>query len=639
MVSCEGYYVPRGGANTQFSHGINLFRDTILFTEVIDIDGEFLSGEDSVFFLTEFFDTIWNASSLTGLIDSTYPQQPYLPINQSPILLDVPDFSASKSCSQLDFISHYNYSDYSFFQSNEGNSLPRYDGFSMKNGNGALFSSALIPAIDSASSLENTTLTIKVINELNFGIDASITCTSAGQTILNHPISLASGDSLTFDTLYSIVQLDKEISMTLENVSALGWNTPVLINNSKQLKVNLGLDTSFTKNGKIYPLNRRYEIGADTIRLPFKSMPNANLIGIDFGKISSRIHLNGLEGPFYLIREFSDAHGFFLTDSMTMVQSPVPFVNDIFLQNDTIFNRGILYAKYFIRPNAGYPIRLKPNYTIERSYGINESWTKNYFEGRPQDSLQISVSRNNELDPSTSHLVDSLQVQSTSVLTVLEGFLQGKIGFKDSSKIDFTHSSLDYVDTASWNFTSTINPASKESKRLITTLNYTDSSQLALIVKAVRGEKLVWSTDSCRIKTDQQLKLTQYSSCLVGSVNGSLGFHFNTLVEFNSDNKLDSLIYNSDSVQFRFTGYGSAVSVFQTELSIELLSLSGQSLYKDVLNYTMDSTYWESDDFYLPSENLSGEVMSLKLSGNIQGYENHLLNTEDHFYIQLNASF
>ena len=147
-ISCENYYVRKDGINTNYTSGINLFNDTLFFTEVIDLNGDRLVGSDSVFFITDIHDTSFKAAHLVGLKDSIYSQDSLLAINSGPISLSLPGFSVTKTSSQLGFISAYNSSDYLFFVNNDGDSVDSYAGFITQNANNNLFSSTFVTGVD-----------------------------------------------------------------------------------------------------------------------------------------------------------------------------------------------------------------------------------------------------------------------------------------------------------------------------------------------------------------------------------------------------------------------------------------------------------------------------------------------------------
>lgn len=640
VVSCENYYVHKDGIRTNYSSGISLFEDTLFYSEVIDLNGNRLVGSDSVFFITEITDTIFEAAALVGLTDSTYNQGPLSAINITPIALSLPGFSVTKSSSQLGFISAYNSSDYLFFVNNDGDSVDVYPGFIEQNANNNLFSSTFVTGVDSASLLENVDVSLKIKNNFNFDIIADFVAKSAGQTLFNFRFPLPQGDSLIIDSTVALMPLGKKLNLTLEDVTVIGWTSPVLIDNSNQLSVNLSFDTCEVKTGKIIPYDSRFEIGFDTIALPYNKASKPHLLGISSGVINTELNLNGIDGPFYLIREVSDSNNVFIVDSLLMVQSPSPFVNNIILQNDTIMNQGQIYARYFLRPLAGFPIRLKPQYTIESSYGVLQEWQENYYEGRLMDNIHLSYVRDYSNDPETSHINDSLILRSTAVVSSLKGPLTGKLKLKDSTTITYSQFSNAYVDTAAMEFPFGGNTWDFDAKQLhINQLENSDSSLVGLIIQKINGDILLSSQDSCRIKFDDDLTFKQYSSSLVGFFDGRLGYHANTPLRINQNEVLDSLIYSTDSVRFNFTGIGTAIMPFETTLKIELKNTNGSTLFTDAVECVMDSSQWQSSSFYLPSSKITGETLVLKLSGEIQGYENHHLSLHDYLYLKLNASF
>lgn len=639
-ISCENYYVRKDGVTSNYTSGINLFNDTLFFTEVIDLNGDRLTGSDSVFFITDIHDTSFQAADLVGLEDSVYNQGPLTPINKQPISLSLPGFNVTKNSSQLSFISSYYSTDYLFFVNNDGDSVDSYTGFVSQNANGNLFSSTIVTGIDSVSFLENVDLSIQVKNNFNFQLEADLVGKSAGQTLLNFKFSLPSGDSLLIDTTIAVFRIGKNLDLTLEDVTVYGWNSPVLIDNSRLLTLDLSFDTCQVKTGKIIPYDSRFEIGFDTIKLPYQRSLTTNLLGVKNGVLNAQLNLNGIEGPFHLIREVSDSNNFFIVDSLLMVQSPNPFVNNIILEGDTLLNEGSLYARYFIRPLAGFPIRLKPHYTIQSSYSVQQEWQENYYEGRLLDTLAFEYGRNFDSNPATSHINDSLILRSTSVVSTLQGKIAGRVKIKDSTSISYSHFKNSYVDTSAWEFPQTggiWNP--NETQISQNQIENTDSSLVGLIIQGMNGDIQLWSDDSCSVKYDEDLKFNQYVSSLVGFSDGNLGYHANTPVAFNQSEALDSLIYLSDSVQFKFSGIGVAVTKFETTLQLELLDNNGSALFKDAVECIMDSTQWESSSFYLPSSKITGQQLTLKIRGDIRGYQDNLLSLEDQLYIQLNASF
>ena len=639
-ISCENYYVRKDGINTNYTSGINLFNDTLFFTEVIDLNGDRLVGSDSVFFITDIQDTSFPAADLVGLKDSIYDQGSLTPINTQPISLSLPGFNVTKNSSQLSFISSYHSSDYLFFVNNEGDTVDSYNGFVSQNANGNLFSSTIVTGVDSVSFLENVDLSIQVKNNFNFHLEADLVGKSAGQTLLNFRFSLPSGDSLSIDTTIAIFRIGKNLDLTLEDVTVYGWNSPVLIDNSRLLSLDLSFDTCQVKTGKIIPYDSRFEIGLDTIKLPYQKSLTSYLIGVESGVLNAQLNLNGIEGPFHLIREVSDSNNFFMVDSLLMVQSPNPFVNNIILQDDTLLNEGNLYARYFLRPLAGFPIRLKPHYTIQSSYSVQQEWQENYYEGRLMDTLAFGYGRNFDSNPATSHINDSLILRSTSVVSTLQGKIAGKVKIKDSTSISYSYFKNSYVDTSAWEFPFTggfWNPNATQISQY--QIENTDSSLVGLIIQGMNGNIQLWSNDSCSVKYDEDLKFNQYVSSLVGFSDGNLGYHANTPVAINQSEALDSLIYLSDSVQFKFSGIGIAVTKFETTLQLELIDNNGSALFTDAVECIMDSTQWESSSFYLPSTKITGQPLTLKIRGDIRGYQDNLLSLEDQLYIQLNASF
>lgn len=329
-----------------------------------------------------------------------------------------------------------------------------------------------------------------------------------------------------------------------------------------------------------------------------------------------------------------------MVDSLLMVQSPNPFVNNIILQDDTLLNEGSLYARYFLRPLAGFPIRLKPHYTIQSSYSVQQEWQENYYEGRLMDTLTFSYGRNFDSNPATSHINDSLILRSTTVVSTLQGKIAGKVKIKDSTSITYSHFKNSYVDTSAWEFPFTggfWNPNATQISQ--NQIENTDSSLVGLIIQGMNGNIQLWSNDSCSVKYDEDLKFNQYVSSLVGFSDGNLGYHAVTPVAFNQSEALDSLIYLSDSVQFKFSGIGIAVTKFETTLQLELIDNNGSALFTDAVECIMDSTQWESNSFYLPSSKITGQPLTLKIRGDIRGYQDNLLSLEDQLYIQLNASF
>ena len=638
-ISCENYYVRKDGINTNYSSGINIFNDTLFFTEVIDLSGNRLVGSDSVFFITDIHDTSFNASDVVGLHDSIYSQVSLTPVNKQPISLSLPGLHAIKNSSQLSFISSYNSADYLFFVNNDGDSVDSYSGFISQNANNNLFSSTIITGVDSVSFLENVDMSIQIQNNFNFQLEADFVGKSAGQSVINFRFSLPPGDSLLIDSTIAVLRLGKKLELTLEDVTVYGWNSPRLIDNSSLLTVNLNIDTCEVKTGKIIPYDSRFEIGLDTITLPYHPT-RSHLLGVKSGLVNSELNLNGIDGPFYLIREVSDSNNFFMVDSLLMVQSPNPFVNNIILQNDTLLNEGSLYARYFLRPLAGFPIRLKPHYTIQSSYSVQQEWQENYYEGRLMDTLSFGYGRNFDSNPATSHINDSLILRSTTVVSTLQGKIAGKVKIKDSTSITYSHFKNSYVDTSAWEFPFTggfWNPNATQISQ--NQIENTDSSLVGLIIQGMNGDIQLWSNDSCSVKYDEDLKFNQYVSSLVGFSDGNLGYHANTPVAFNQSEALDSLIYLSDSVQFKFSGIGIAVTKFETTLQLELIDNNGSALFTDAVECIMDSTQWESNSFYLPSSKITGQPLTLKIRGDIRGYQDNLLSLEDQLYIQLNASF
>lgn len=638
-ISCENYYVRKDGINTNYSSGINIFNDTLFFTEVIDLSGNRLVGSDSVFFITDIHDTSFNASDVVGLHDSIYSQVSLTPVNKQPISLSLPGLHAIKNSSQLSFISSYNSADYLFFVNNDGDSVDSYSGFISQNANNNLFSSTIITGVDSVSFLEDVDMSIQIQNNFNFQLEADFVGKSAGQSVINFRFSLPPGDSLLIDSTIAVLRLGKKLELTLEDVTVYGWNSPRLIDNSSLLTVNLNIDTCEVKTGKIIPYDSRFEIGLDTITLPYHPT-RSHLLGVKSGLVNSELNLNGIDGPFYLIREVSDSNNFFMVDSLLMVQSPNPFVNNIILQDDTLLNEGSLYARYFLRPLAGFPIRLKPHYTIQSSYSVQQEWQENYYEGRLMDTLTFSYGRNFDSNPATSHINDSLILRSTTVVSTLQGKIAGKVKIKDSTSITYSHFKNSYVDTSAWEFPFTggfWNPNATQISQ--NQIENTDSSLVGLIIQGMNGNIQLWSNDSCSVKYDEDLKFNQYVSSLVGFSDGNLGYHANTPVVFNQSEALDSLIYLSDSVQFKFSGIGIAVTKFETTLQLELIDNNGNTLFTDAVECIMDSTQWESSSFYLPSSKITGQPLTLKIRGDIRGYQDNLLSLEDQLYIQLNASF
>ena len=638
-ISCENYYVRKDGINTNYTSGINLFNDTLFFTEVIDLSGNRLVGSDSVFFITDIHDTSFNASDVVGLHDSIYSQVSLTPVNKQPISLSLPGLHAVKNSSQLSFISSYNSADYLFFVNNDGDSVDSYSGFISQNANNNLFSSTIITGVDSVSFLENVDMSIQIKNNFNFQLEADFVGKSAGQSVINFRFSLPPGDSLLIDSTIAVLRLGKKLELTLEDVTVYGWNSPRLIDNSSLLTVNLNIDTCEVKTGKIIPYDSRFEIGLDTITLPYHPT-RSHLLGVKSGLVNSELNLNGIDGPFYLIREVSDSNNFFMVDSLLMVQSPNPFVNNIILQDDTLLNEGNLYARYFLRPLAGFPIRLKPHYTIQSSYSVQQEWQENYYEGPLMDTLAFGYGRNFDSNPATSHINDSLILRSTSVVSTLQGKIAGKVKIKDSTSITYSHFKNSYVDTSAWEFPFTggfWNPNATQISQ--NQIENTDSSLVGLIIQGMNGDIQLWSNDSCSVKYDEDLKFNQYVSSLVGFSDGNLGYHANTPVAFNQSEALDSLIYLSDSVQFKFSGIGIAVTKFETTLQLELIDNNGSALFTDAVECIMDSTQWESSSFYLPSSKITGQPLTLKIRGDIRGYQDNLLSLEDQLYIQLNASF
>lgn len=638
-ISCENYYVRKDGINTNYSSGINIFNDTLFFTEVIDLSGNRLVGSDSVFFITDIHDTSFNASDVVGLHDSIYSQVSLTPVNKQPISLSLPGLHAIKNSSQLSFISSYNSADYLFFVNNDGDSVDSYSGFISQNANNNLFSSTIITGVDSVSFLEDVDMSIQIQNNFNFQLEADFVGKSAGQSVINFRFSLPPGDSLLIDSTITVLRLGKKLELTLEDVTVYGWNSPRLIDNSSLLTVNLNIDTCEVKTGKIIPYDSRFEIGLDTITLPYHPT-RSHLLGVKSGLVNSELNLNGIDGPFYLIREVSDSNNFFMVDSLLMVQSPNPFVNNIILQDDTLLNEGSLYARYFLRPLAGFPIRLKPHYTIQSSYSVQQEWQENYYEGRLMDTLTFSYGRNFDSNPATSHINDSLILRSTTVVSTLQGKIAGKVKIKDSTSITYSHFKNSYVDTSAWEFPFTggfWNPNATQISQ--NQIENTDSSLVGLIIQGMNGDIQLWSNDSCSVKYDEDLKFNQYVSSLVGFSDGNLGYHANTPVAFNQSEALDSLIYLSDSVQFKFSGIGIAVTKFETTLQLELIDNNGSALFTDAVECIMDSTQWESNSFYLPSSKITGQPLTLKIRGDIRGYQDNLLSLEDQLYIQLNASF
>ena len=638
-ISCENYYVRKDGINTNYSSGINIFNDTLFFTEVIDLSGNRLVGSDSVFFITDIHDTSFNASDVVGLHDSIYSQVSLTPVNKQPISLSLPGLHAIKNSSQLSFISSYNSADYLFFVNNDGDSVDSYSGFISQNANNNLFSSTIITGVDSVSFLEDVDMSIQIQNNFNFQLEADFVGKSAGQSVINFRFSLPPGDSLLIDSTITVLRLGKKLELTLEDVTVYGWNSPRLIDNSSLLTVNLNIDTCEVKTGKIIPYDSRFEIGLDTITLPYHPT-RSHLLGVKSGLVNSELNLNGIDGPFYLIREVSDSNNFFMVDSLLMVQSPNPFVNNIILQDDTLLNEGSLYARYFLRPLAGFPIRLKPHYTIQSSYSVQQEWQENYYEGRLMDTLTFSYGRNFDSNPATSHINDSLILRSTTVVSTLQGKIAGKVKIKDSTSITYSHFKNSYVDTSAWEFPFTggfWNPNATQISQ--NQIENTDSSLVGLIIQGMNGDIQLWSNDSCSVKYDEDLKFNQYVSSLVGFSDGNLGYHAVTPVAFNQSEALDSLIYLSDSVQFKFSGIGIAVTKFETTLQLELIDNNGSALFTDAVECIMDSTQWESNSFYLPSSKITGQPLTLKIRGDIRGYQDNLLSLEDQLYIQLNASF
>ena len=648
VSNCGRGYVSLDNIAPNPNSNIVVFTDTFQFGDIIQLSSTpSNSTSDSILLFESFLDTTFSSRAFSGLLDSSYSDSGFQLINKQPLIFDVEGIAdSSKSISQLAFISLYNPSDFTFFSGNNGDSVYFYSGFSNKTPSNNLFPSIPFYKIDSASLCEAFRLEAAVENNLNFDIEGVYSIISNGQAILTSNVYIASGDKFEIDSVFQNTTLGKNIKIRFEDVSTPGINvpdtlTPVYIDNSLKLKFKLVVDNIKVSSGKVKPNDQRYFLGSREISYPLKDFGDPFNLFVCSGSLNAQYNLNGFDGPFYVIREVTDSSGYSFTDSSLMVQSPTPFVNDIVFNDDSLYNlKNVLFANYYIRPLSGFPVRIKPNYSVESKYATTGAWNICYFRGPIRRKLLLSNSIYPGLRPERSHLWDSLSLANANIDVLFTGAGIGTLRIYDSAQVKYNMGNMSYMDSVDWAMGVGLGQIYDNNQLAFTRLiDRSEDNSIGMFPNEIQSDIRIGAQTRVGLVFGEDFNVQQGMSTLLGFCEGFLQYNASTELRINSDGAMDSLVFDADSLAMTIIGYGNLLAKSPSDLRITLSDTSGKPLLDQELSAPMDSTLWETRPFEIKPQHVTGTPMQLVIKGDLKNLEGHYLSANDFMVITIKLDF
>lgn len=643
ISSCSKGPVSLGGIKPNLESKIVVFADTFMLHDILDLSGNELSQSgDSIFLVQNILDTSYTGRELLNFADSVFGLDSMKSINESDISLRLDSFSDSKFLNQINVISRYDPTNFGILSGYDNDTVTNYSGFNNVTPTNLIVTPFQVPNIDSTSTLDTVRLVTSVENHLNFEMNGHYRLVTGGQVLFSKYIDLPPGDSFTLDTIMYDKLLGKKIKLYFDTVTCPGFGTPVYWSNSNQLKFNISLSKAYVSNGIIEPVNERVFLGSSELNVPIENRGSAYDLYVCSGQLDAQYLLNGIDGPFYLIRVLTDSAGYFYSDSTLMVQSSSAFVRNIMFQGDSlhISMDQKIYAHYYIRPLTGFPIRLKSGYSVDASYGAQSKWDVCFYRGPAQNLLSLSDFIDNTTKTEYSHLIDSLNLTNSEIIVNINGNGIGYLSIADSSFIKYQAGKASYADTIAWNMGSQLSQLVTQNQIIRNRpLQAIDSSAMGALPTTLYSEVEITADTTLGMKLEEVHTVAAGMKRLLGYCEGQLKFVANTDLKINTNGLLDSLILTSDSIMISFEGDAQAEFTTSSDFELLLEGANGKKLveYAGVLNYNNDG--WFTEEYLISQEHLSGQNLKLFISGSIQELEGSYIGMSDFLSMRVKLSF
>ena len=643
IYSCSKGPVSLGGIKPNLDSKIVVFADTFMLYDILDLEGNELSPNgDSIFLIQSLLDESYTGRQLLDFQDTIFPLTGMNPINDDNISFRVDSVYDIKSLTQIGVISRYDNSMFPYFSGKDGQIVNSYAGFNGVTPANEIVTPYQVSFVDSTSILDSVRLVMTFANDLDLSLTGDYKLVSGGGVFFADELELAAGDTLVIDTILYNSSIGKKIKVYFEDVTCPGFSSPLTWSISKKIEFALSLSNATVSEGKVSPVNERVPIGSSTLKVPIKDRGAPYDLYVCAGQLDAQYLLGGIDGPFYLVREITDSVNYSHVDSTLMVKSSSPFVRNVLFQNDSlhIADSNAVYANYYIRPLTGFPVRIKPSYTVNSSYGAENMWNVCFYKGPAKNQIVLTDILDNASNPAYSHIQDSLNLTSSSIIVNVQGDGIGYIEMKDTCFVKFASGKGAYGDSISWNMGAQLSQMSSNNNLLRTrTLEAIDSTYLGALPLLLESEVKIEVDTTIGLRLDDNHIITTGMQRFLGYCEGNLYYSANTPVTINGNGLLDSLIFSSDSIRISIEGDASAQFTTTSELEITLRDSAGVKImdYTGELNYNAEG--WATEEFIIDHKHLTGQQLQLYFKGGLGDLETSFVGMKDYLSMRIKLSF
>ena len=643
IFSCSKGPVSFDGIKPNLDSKIVVFADTFMIYDILDLEGNELSPNgDSVFLIQHLLDETYSGRELLDFEDTTLSLTGMYPVNEQHISFRTDSVYDVKSLAQIGVISRYDSYNFGYLSGKDGDTLDSYAGFNNVTPSNAIVTPYQVSFVDSTSILDSVRMVATFANDLDLTLDGKYKLISGGKTFFSKQVNLTAGDTLVIDTVLYSKNIGKKVNVYFDSVTCPGFTTPVYWSISKKLEFRLSLSSTTVSHGKIKPVDERVFIGSSALPVPIKPRGGPYDVYVCSGKIDAQYVLGGIDGPFYLVREITDSATYSSVDSTLMVKSTSPFVRNILFQNDSlhISDSSAIYANYYIRPLSGFPIRIKPNYTVQAAYGAESKWDVCFYRGPVSNTIQLVDVLDNTGNQAYSHIKDSLNLTNSNIVVNVQGKGIGHIEINDSCYIEYSAGESAYGDTISWALGNQLSQMNSNSNLTrVRQLSAIDSSLMGALPVLLKSEVSIAADTIMGLRLEDEHHITTGIQRLLGYCEGKLYYMANTPLTINGNGLLDSIIFSADSITISFEGDAQAQFTTSSELELKLADSSGTILvdYSGVLNYNNDG--WMTEEFPIEVSHLTGEELQLYFKGSVGELEGTFIGMNDYLSMRIKLSF
>lgn len=640
IYSCSKGPVSLDGVRPNLESNIVVFADTFMIYDILDLEGNELSANgDSIFLIQSLLDESYSGRQLLNFQDTTIPLSGMNAINDENISFRVDSVHGIDDINQIGVIARYDPTNMGYLSGKDGQTVNSYAGWNNVTPTNEIIAPYEVSFVDSTSILDSVRLVLTFANDLQLTLEGDYKLVSGGGTFFSKEVNLISGDSLVIDTVLYNQSIGKKIKVYFEDVTCPGFTTPVVWSVSKKLEFGISLSNAVVSTGKINPTNERVPIGSSTMKIPVTKRNGPYDIYLCSGQLDAQYLLGGIDGPFYLIREITDSVNYSFIDSTLMVKSTAPFVRNILFQDDSlhISDSNTVFANYYIRPLQNFPIRIKPNYTLNAAYGAENMWNVCYYKGPVNNQIVFNDILDNSTNPAYSHIEDSLNLTNSTIVVNVQGDGIGYLDLKDSCFIQYRSGEGAYGDSIHWKMGNQM--TSNNNLTRIRPLSAIDSTYMGALPIIISSEIRILADTTLGLRLDDNHSFSTGIQRFIGYCEGKLFYTANTPLTINGNGLLDSIIFSSDSISISIEGDAKAQFTTSSDLEIKLLDTAGVEIidYQGILNY--NDAGWSTEEYIIHPSFLHGEELQLYFKGGLGDLENTFVGMKDYLSMRIKLSF